>query len=389
MRFKKTLITLIVMLVVLPSILGNVETKVAMGTTSKIFNDIKGHWGKSHIEYLVEKNILTGYPDGTFKPDKPITRAEASTVLVKQLNLKTKDLDLAFDDIKKHWGKDYINAATKEGILTGYPNKTFKPDNLLSRGELSAILVRAYQFEVKDKNAKLIFKDVSTNFWAYDYIRKLGQNGITTGYPDGTFKPNANVTRAEFSAFVERIVNTDKNEEEPKPKPTEPSDPPIEPENPNEPIVVTHDLKLDPVVIKGFVFTHDGWWLDEGNENPKYISNIDGKPLIPNWIDEAGVSYATLPEPANEWKGEPNTKHFFNILEEKNDLSEKGDYGSALGFIIRDGLNDVSKEEFLKALNQVRETKKDVVIRSVTLSYEKTYSSGSGRSVILVSLIVK
>ncbi|MFS0674955.1 S8 family serine peptidase [Ornithinibacillus sp. 179-J 7C1 HS] len=170
---------------------------------SVIFPDIKGSWAAEEIMFLSNRGTIVGFPDGTFKLNANIDRAAAATVIAKELTLPM-ELSSFQDVSNSHWASQYIGAAAKAGILTGYGNNNFKPNSPLTRAEMASILVRAYQ--LKGADARL-FRDVTTAHWAYEDIQSLVANGITAGYPDESFKPNAYITRAEFSAMVARIID--------------------------------------------------------------------------------------------------------------------------------------------------------------------------------------
>ncbi|ARI76505.1 S-layer homology domain-containing protein [Halobacillus mangrovi] len=173
---------------------------------SEQFTDTEGHWANEEIEYLIEKEIVNGYPDGSFKPDAPITRAEASKVIISELDIDLESLPSRdmFPDVNGHWAEDYIKAASTEEIITGYEDGTFQPNAHLKRSELAAILIRAYNLEGGETDG---FKDLSTEHWAFPYVNALLNHNITTGYEDDTFRPSRKVSRAEFSTFLARILN--------------------------------------------------------------------------------------------------------------------------------------------------------------------------------------
>ncbi|KHE71495.1 S-layer homology domain-containing protein [Halobacillus sp. BBL2006] len=184
---------------------------VAVSPSSKVraaeqFEDTQGHWAIEEINYLVEKEIVNGYPDGTFQPNDPITRAEASKVIISELGIDLDSIskDQSFPDVGEHWAKDYINAASSEGIINGYKDGTFEPNAHLKRSELAAILIRAYNLEGGETDG---FKDMTVDHWAFPYVAALLNHNITTGYEDNTFRPSREVTRAEFSTFLSRILN--------------------------------------------------------------------------------------------------------------------------------------------------------------------------------------
>ncbi|MGG3005710.1 S-layer homology domain-containing protein [Geobacillus stearothermophilus] len=183
---------------------------------NKKFTDVTTF--QNEINQLVELGIIQGYPDGTFRPNNPITRLQAVTMIVREMKLNTSNRpDPKFKDVKKGMpGYDIIAAAVDEGIVDGKSNGTFAPYELLTRAQMAKILVKAYKLKSKDSHFKE-FKDVPSKHWAYSYIGILASNNITKGYSNGTFKPDSYITRAHFAVFLSRYINKIKNKnQEPK-----------------------------------------------------------------------------------------------------------------------------------------------------------------------------
>lgn len=162
--------------------------------------DVKGHWAQLNIEKMVASGTLGGYPDGTFKPDNTITRAEFATMLVKAFNSGNIG-GKTFTDTAQHWAKDYIAQATASGVVSGYDADTFGPDNLITREQMAVMITRA---------AKLIGAAEEVQFadsgnisgWARDAIAAATSNGIMKGYPDNTIHPQGSATRAEAVTVI-------------------------------------------------------------------------------------------------------------------------------------------------------------------------------------------
>lgn len=166
-----------------------------------------GHWAYNEIMYLAMKNIISGYPDGSFQPNKSVTRAEAAKMLTIALNLPIDEGKSNYRDVtSNHWAKNYIAAVSKAGLFKGHPNGTFAPDDKLTRAEMAKVVSIAYKLEGSKMN---YFKDVKTTHWAKEYISKLYENGITTGFPDKTFRPEESTKRSEYSVFLTRSLNKD------------------------------------------------------------------------------------------------------------------------------------------------------------------------------------
>lgn len=158
--------------------------------------DIAGHWAQNDIVKLVDQGVITGYPDGTFRPDANITRAEFVTVLVKAFKLDPVSDGKIFADTDSHWAKEYVAAAVYYGICNGYDTSHFGPDDLITREQMAAMVIRAAK--LKSASGTLNFTDSGAiSPWAIDSVNTAVADGIIRGYPDNTFKPQGNATRAE------------------------------------------------------------------------------------------------------------------------------------------------------------------------------------------------
>ena len=153
-----------------------------------------------HVNYVV------GYPDGTILPKKNITRAEVAVIFYRLLSedflAKYQATSNNFLDVKDGmWHNKAISTLSNAGILTGYPDGNFYPNKNITRAELAAIIDRF----AEAKGGEASFSDVAGH-WAYENIATAEVNGWITGYPDGTFQPNKAITRAETFAVVNRLL---------------------------------------------------------------------------------------------------------------------------------------------------------------------------------------
>ncbi|WP_079478512.1 S-layer homology domain-containing protein [Halobacillus salinus] len=167
--------------------------------------DIKGHWAEKEIQYLTGLGLINGYRDGSFKPDKDITRAEVTKVIVDELGIGGA-YKYDFSDIAGHWAKESIHAAAAKRVVNGYTNGTFQPDESITRAEVSSILVRAYELKSGTGSGAGSFKDLESQKWYYKDVSTMIDNQLVNGYGDGSFKPEDSVTRAEFAAFLKRTI---------------------------------------------------------------------------------------------------------------------------------------------------------------------------------------
>ena len=162
------------------------------------------HGFYEEITYLIDKSIISGYTDGTFKPDRVVTRGEAAIMIGKALKLDGTQRNTKFKDVgRDSKASGYIASAVEKGIIAGYPNQTFKPNASISRGDMSIILSRAFDLNIQ---SAFDFYDVGRNMAAYEHIHKLSAASISIGYSDGSYKPALNTTRAQFSAFLARAL---------------------------------------------------------------------------------------------------------------------------------------------------------------------------------------
>ncbi|KYD31174.1 S-layer homology domain-containing protein [Parageobacillus toebii] len=172
--------------------------------TGQTFKDVpKNHWAYPVIQAAIEKKVITKEDFGnTFGPDKPINREEMAFIISRALQLKPENIQsIPFKDKKDiHKNADLVAAAVKAGIIKGHSDQTFGPKENLTRAQASVVLVRMY-----DYINGVFFKDLD-NHWAKDSIQRLVDLGIIKGYEDGTFRPENKVTRAQFVAMVVRMM---------------------------------------------------------------------------------------------------------------------------------------------------------------------------------------
>lgn len=162
--------------------------------------DIAGHWAQNSIEQLVISGAVGGYPDGTFKPNNAITRAEFVTILAKAFKLENKDSKI-FADSASHWAKDYIACAAASGIVTGYDSDTFGPDDMITREQMVVMISKVTRLPAVSEEIQFIDSDSISN-WARSAIAAASLHGIMRGYPDNSIKPQGNATRAEAVTVI-------------------------------------------------------------------------------------------------------------------------------------------------------------------------------------------
>lgn len=168
-------------------------------------SDVQGHWAQDYINQLVSMGAIGGYPDGTFKPDRNITRAEFTAILVKAFNLKPQG-GKVFNDTANHWAKDVIATAASYGIVGGYSDTSFGPDDPITREQMAVMIVKAVNLPVT--SGDISFKDqASISPWAVNAIETAAKNNIMSGYPDGSIQPHGNATRAEAATVIVKALH--------------------------------------------------------------------------------------------------------------------------------------------------------------------------------------
>lgn len=175
---------------------------IALPTKAQTFRDIKKNsYSYSDVEFLVERGILDqGTNLGALQP---ATRQDVVVMLAKALNFDNTPVYTDFADIPvNHRYSGYINNATKAGIVLGMPDGTFQPNQQVTRGQMAAFISRAFKLQ----SGTVAFRDLSKNHYAYDSVKALVAAGITTGYPDGTFKANETLNKEQLAVFVARAI---------------------------------------------------------------------------------------------------------------------------------------------------------------------------------------
>lgn len=177
---------------------------VPPGQAAVQFGDIQGHWAEASIQQMADEGVVKGYPDGTFKPDNNISRAEFATVLVQAFKMEKKD-GKVFNDTSSHWAKDYIATASAHGVVSGYNNQMFGPDNYITREEMALMTVKAADLKISGGN--LGCSDSSkVSVWAKDAVATAYANKLIAGMPDGSFQPQANATRAQAIMVLSKAM---------------------------------------------------------------------------------------------------------------------------------------------------------------------------------------
>ncbi|WP_148449066.1 S-layer homology domain-containing protein [Paenibacillus ihuae] len=185
--------------------LDKVKAILAKEKTNSVvtFPDVPADlWSASFVKRAAQMGIVTGYMDGSYRPDAKVTRAEFAIMLVKAFGL-TASGGTGFSDTKGHWASEAIVALQDNGVITGYADGSFYPKQEITRAEIVTMLSRLTNYVASTSTA---FSDVSTN-WAAEQINAFADAGIISGKGNGTFKPNESASRAESVAIIIRLLD--------------------------------------------------------------------------------------------------------------------------------------------------------------------------------------
>jgi hypothetical protein len=173
------------------------------------------YWAKEPIENLTKVRIMEGFRDFTFRPERILTRAELAVLIVRADEMKLEPMEEGmFWDVRSNsWPAPYIAAVVREGYMIGYPDRAFRPQQIVTRAEAAITLARAFDlFEEKCETG--VFPDIPKDHWACDAIDACKNAGLLEYLGNKNFEPTAGLTRAEASEIFSRIPIVRKKIEE-------------------------------------------------------------------------------------------------------------------------------------------------------------------------------
>lgn len=179
---------------------GNSANLEARLVRLQSFADVPdGYWAKMPIENNATVGLVQGYPDGNFKPERALSRAELATLLVRAKGIKLPDGQArqVFKDVKPgFWAAKYVEVAQREGLVKGYPDKTFRPNNKINKAEGIALMVRFDGAKLAEVDSKPYW-DIGTNHWAAKYIQAAKENGMLQFIERNRLRPKEALVRSE------------------------------------------------------------------------------------------------------------------------------------------------------------------------------------------------
>ncbi|MBQ1252356.1 MAG: S-layer homology domain-containing protein [Firmicutes bacterium] len=205
---------------------GSVDLDVTLSIDKQAGNELSDLMGTIDWHFYLQSGpvlntddhfaYIIGYPDGTVRPDRQISRAEVATIYFRLLTEDSRQYYMSsendFSDVKtSDWFNRAISTLANAGILTGYPDGTFKPNAPITRAEMATIAAKFDIVTDSDVEVTKSFSDIKGH-WAEKYILRAASRGWVNGYPDGTFRPDRNITRAEAMKLVNYVLGRVVNE---------------------------------------------------------------------------------------------------------------------------------------------------------------------------------
>jgi parallel beta-helix repeat protein len=176
------------------------------------FTDLGGHWATAFVEALVSKGLISGFPDGTFQPDAPITRAQYAAVIAKTFQLNTTNSNRNFTDVKADfWAASAINRAATSGFISGFPDGTFRPGQNLTKVQAIVSIVNGLKLTGGNPNVLSVYTDrAQIPSYATNALAVATQKLLVVNYPQvDQFEPLRDISRAEITTLLyQALVNS-------------------------------------------------------------------------------------------------------------------------------------------------------------------------------------
>lgn len=168
--------------------------------------DLSGYWAKDVIIQWLEKGLASGYSDGTFRPQNQITRAEFMSLVNNAFNF-TEEAEINFKDVAEDkWYARVVKIAKAAGYINGYQDGTMRPESPITREEVATIIAKIKNLPL-DEGTVEVFKDKEQIKWSKGFVGAVVNAKYMVGFPDGTFKPQNNITRGEAIYALNNIIS--------------------------------------------------------------------------------------------------------------------------------------------------------------------------------------
>ena len=269
-------------------ILSMVMMVAFSGAVSAAFPDIQGHWAQASVERWLGQGLVAGYPDGTFRPDNEVSRAEFITFVDRAFELPVVRGFTGFTDVDEgEWYYGHVVSAVQTGILSGYPDGSFGPQHSITRQEAASVLQRLLGLE---EVHVLMFDDhEEIGSWARVAVKTVVHAEIMGGYPDNTFRPVAPITRAETVTVLDRALQY-----------SVPEPPVVDCEvvsNEAELRAALQDRSVERICFE-MEYVLEAWGLDEELDVIDEEDVVPGDPGLFRMLREEGITHMVIGEVA-------------------------------------------------------------------------------------------
>lgn len=169
------------------------------------WRDIQGHWAQASIQKWIDSGLISGYPDHTFRPGSDITRAEFASMINKIFGFSATSASAFADVPSSAWYANALAIAKEAGYYNGFPGNLAKPNEAITRQDAIVLLAKAFELANQEGASNLPFADKDQiKAYAADAVKAL--SSLISGYEDGTFRPNGHITRAELVSLIDKLV---------------------------------------------------------------------------------------------------------------------------------------------------------------------------------------
>ncbi|TDF94443.1 S-layer homology domain-containing protein [Paenibacillus piri] len=209
---KKAISIIVAFIMLFSTVSAALGANAAESAATAAPSDVSNHWASKEIGHWASLGLVQGNPDGTFKPDHPISRAEFFAFVNRVFQLVDR-ASVTFPDIQSDaWYADDISKATAAGIVKGDDNGNAKPNDLITRQEAAVVIARAFELQAQNDNANGKFADAAQiASWSKPAVSAMAESGFIQGRPDGSFAPLDNITRAESIKMMDNAMGELKN----------------------------------------------------------------------------------------------------------------------------------------------------------------------------------
>lgn len=183
--------------------------------SDKTFDDIQDHWARQDIEQLASKALIKGMTEKAFAPDQFITRAQFAAILAQGLGLSEAQMAVSFSDVKgSDWYAGYVGAAVKAGLVKGFSDGTFRPNEKITREQMAVMIANAVLFAGKEPGDKASQEQILARFkdqadlsqWSKASVSDVIEAGIMNGVKSDEFRPSEFASRAQAAVIVKRLL---------------------------------------------------------------------------------------------------------------------------------------------------------------------------------------